>query len=447
MMTASQYLSKFAAALRYEDIPAAVVARAKDDMLDTMSAIVFGARMDWSRMAADYAVAYGAGGTSAIIGTGARVHAPFAALANGVSAHAFEMDGTRDPAVGAHGGATLLPVTLALAQETGADGKSVIAAYVAGCEVLYRMAVALHECEATPEHLGFHNPGITGPFAAAIAAGRLLGLDAGQMSNALGIAGSLAGGLLAFTKSAQGGMVKRLHIGRANEAGILAARLAQKGYTGPENVLDGRFGVLNVFARKADPALLTLGLEETWETLRIGMKRYPFHMLAQTPVQALQDLRAEIGFAPEEIETILVEGDPKIVSHNNIRNPGDAMQAQYSVPFCIAMSLHRDPEDPRSFDNALEDAAIRRLCEKVSVAHFFEGKSRKHSRVTVQLSDGRKFVKTAERFKGMPSNPLTHADLLHKLEMASGSAAYADKVFNAIAQMDTAAPFDLPDIS
>src|SRR5438876_9842045 len=124
----------------------------------------------------------------------------------------------------------------------------------------------------TNEARGFHAPGTTGPFGAAVACARLLGLHAAKMTNAIGIAGSLAGGLLEFAKG-DGGMVKRLHLGRASEAGVLAASLAAAGFTGPRTVIEGEFGFLKVFCTEYDLSELTKGLGEDYVTLSTVLKR------------------------------------------------------------------------------------------------------------------------------------------------------------------------------
>src|SRR5579864_8598679 len=214
-------LAEYAAGLRYDDLPAEVVACAKDCIIDTVAACICGSALPWSRIVVDYAERTGPGGRSRILGCGTAVQAPAAALANGALAHAFELDSLTRPGAGAHPGATVLPPALAVAQEQGASGKQLIAAVVAGNEVMIRIGRATGH---TNEARGFHAPGTTGPFGAAVACGSLLGLDAIKMTNALGIAGSLAGGLLEFAKG-NGGMVKRLHLGRASEAGVMAASL------------------------------------------------------------------------------------------------------------------------------------------------------------------------------------------------------------------------------
>jgi len=394
--SAAQILGQFAAELAFADIPPTVIEHAKACIIDTTAVAVFGSTLPWSRIVADYATRYGAGGPCSILGSkGARVHAPSAALANGVYAHAFEQDGARDPSVGSHPGAALLPAVLAACEETGADGRTAITAFVVGCEVLLRIAVASHHSRTPPEKLGFHAPGITGCYGAAAAAGRVFGLGAEQMTHALGIAGSLSSGLLAFTKSRQGGMVKRLHLGRAAESGILAARLASIGYTGPETVLEGEFGFLQVYCQDGAVDALTADLRRNWETLHIGMKRYACHMNAQTPVQLVRELMTDGGFTGSDVGDVWVEGVDKLVSHHDISEPGDVMQAQYSVPFCVALAMYRDPDDPASFNaSALEDEGIRGTCRKVKLRAFGQkGRSNKSAGVRVQLKDGREFEK------------------------------------------------------
>src|SRR6202162_1098182 len=192
-------LARYAAALRYEDLPAEVAACAKDCIIDTVAACICGSALPWSRIIIDYAERTGPGGTSRILGRGSAVQAPSAALANGALAHAFELDALTRPGAGAHPGATVLPPALAVAQQVGVDatGRDLIAAFVAGNEVMIRIGRATGH---TNEARSFHAPGTTGPFGAAVACGHLLGLDADRVANALGLAGSLAGGLLEFAK-------------------------------------------------------------------------------------------------------------------------------------------------------------------------------------------------------------------------------------------------------
>ncbi len=273
MANETVHLAEYAAGLRYEDLPPNVIQRAKDCITDTVAVVVLGNGLPWSRIIAAYAQRVGAGGHSRILGAeGPLVQAPAAALANETLAHAFESDNLTKPGAGVHPGATLLPPGLAVAQERGSSGRELITAVVAGFEVMYRIGYATKHSN---ERRGFHAPGTTGPFGAAVAAGVLLGLDAENMTNALGIAGSLAGGLMEFARSGTGAMVKRLHLGRACESGVMAANLAADGFTGPRSVIEGEAGFLKVFCTEWDMADLTRGLGSDYATLKLCLKRFP----------------------------------------------------------------------------------------------------------------------------------------------------------------------------
>jgi 2-methylcitrate dehydratase PrpD len=385
-------LARYAAALRYEDLPAEVIACAKDCIIDTVAACICGSALPWSRIVIDYAERTGPGGTSRILGRGSAVQAPAAALANGALAHAFELDALTRPGAGAHPGATVLPPALAVAQQArvNATGRDLIAAFVAGNEVMIRIGRATGH---TNEARGFHAPGTTGPFGAAVACGHLLGLDAGKMANALGIAGSLAGGLLEFAKG-DGGMVKRLHLGRASEAGVLAASLAASGFTGPRTVIEGEFGFLRVFCTEFDEAELTRGLGRDYVTLSTVLKRYPVHATAHAAVRAVRDLQAEHGFTGGDVEGITITGNKRMIERHAIPEPADLMLAQYSIPFCVALALFREARDPESYDeSALADPEIRALTRRVRLVPETGGGGHgaMGSTVTVTLADGRHF--------------------------------------------------------
>src|ERR1700730_5867875 len=387
-------LAEFCAALRYEDLSPPGVPPAKDCIIDTVAAGICGSALPWSRIVIDYAERTGPGGKCRILGRGSGVQAPAAALANGALAPAFELDRLTRPGAGAHPGATVLPPALAIAQERGADGRALIAAFVAGNEVMIRIGRATGH---TNEARGFHAPGTTGPFGGAVAAGHLLGLGTAAMTNALGIAGSLCGGLLEFARG-DGGMVKRRHLGRSSEAGVLAASLAAAGFEGPRTVLEGEFGFLKVFCTKWDEAELTRGLGTEFVVSSAVLKRYPCHATAQAAVRAVRDLQAEHGFSGPDVEAITVTGTERMVERHNILAPADLMLAQYSIPFSIALALHREARDPGSWDEtALGDPQIRALCRRVKLVPESGGEhGGMASEVTSELADGRRLKRRAE---------------------------------------------------
>ena len=440
MTTAAQTLAEFATHLQYDRIPAAVIERAKACVIDTVGACTYGSTLPWSKIVIGYAEQYGKGGQSAILGTKLKVHAPHAALVNGALAHAFEMDCLVQPSAGVHPGASLTAPGLAIAQEIGANGKDFITALVAGGEVMHRIGDASKQ---STEHIGFHAPGVTGAFGGAIVAGRLLKLNAEQMTNALGIAGSLGCGLLEFSKSG-GGMVKRLHLGRAAESGVLAATLAKNGFSGPATVLEGKFGYMNVFCHEGDATRLTAGLGEVWKLLTLTLKRYSCHVTSHVPVTAALELKEKHKIQGDDIASITIAGSEKMVSHHNILEPQDMTMAQYSAPFNVALAFYRNPREPDSFsEESRVDAKIRALCRNIKVELRREtGKDNPlASRVSVKLKDGREFAQEMPYFPGMPQQPLTHEQLREKFVMITKGVlgAKADQLFSKLSAVETVA--------
>src|SRR5262249_14734166 len=262
------------------------------------------------------------------------------------------------------------------------------------------------------EARGFHAPGTTGPFGAAVAVGKLCRFDAERMTNALGIAGSLAGGLLEFARS-DGAMVKRLHIGRAAEGGVLAASLAAQGFTGPSTVLEGHYGFLRVFCSDYDLNELTRELGGTYLTMTAMIKRFACHITAHNPVEATLDLKEEHGFSGADIASIAVVGNERMARVNNIRAPADVMLAQYSVPFSLAPPFQRAPRAPRSSDDsAVRDPDIRALSQRVAMSAA-EGQASGDlaCTLTIPLKDGRVLPRRATGFRGTPEHPLDQVGL------------------------------------
>jgi 2-methylcitrate dehydratase PrpD len=406
-------LAEYAARVRYEEIPAEVLQRAKNCIADTVATILFGAQFPWSKMIITQAQRMGTGGRCVILGTGARVCATAAALAHGAMTHAFEQDNLTFPDSGAHPGAALVPSGLAVAQERVRSGRELLTAFVAGAEVMIRVGRAT---KRTNEARGFHAPGTLGPFGAAVASGKLMQFDAPKMTNALGIAGSTSGGLLEFAHSGNGAMVKRLHLGRAAEGGVLAASLAAEGFTGPNTVLEGGAGFLKAFCNESDLAELTLGLGETYLTLTILMKRFACHITAHTAVEAILDLRTKYGISGNDVASIQIAGSRRMATTNNIPAPPDIMMAQFSIPFCVALALYRNPIDPYSFDEAsAHDAAILTMASQVRMTVVpGQGDDDVSSTVAVTLKDGRVLTQRVTDFLGTPARPLTGRDMRQK---------------------------------
>ncbi len=437
MPTASQTLAQFATALHYEQIPQAVVERAKDCLIDSVGACVHGAQMPWTQTVIDYAQRNSAAGESSVLGTEVKVRAPFACLANGAAAHAFELDPLCEPSVGMHPGAALAVPSLAVAQGRKKSGRELIEAFVAGFEVLYRIGQAAQQ---SSEKLGFHAPAVMGVYGAATVAGKLFGLSADQMAHAYGIAGSMSSGLMEFSRS--GGQVKRLHLGRTAEGGFMAAALARDGLTGPQAVLEGKYGTLNTFARDAQPACLTRNLLEEWHTLKVKIKRFACHSTAQVPVSLILDLKTRHGISGDDVARFTLAVNEKTLSHHNIAQPADLAMAQYSVPFSAALALFVDPTDPWVFcTRNLEDPRIRALAQSATLEPYAAAASQvaMATRVTLHLKNGQTLSAEGDNFRGTPSQPLLRGELLEKFLKLTAHRARprAERLFAQLADAES----------
>ena len=433
-MNATQRLANYAVNLRYSEIPSEVVDRAKACILDILAVALYGSTKPWSRAVVSFVRASRAKGRSTVFGERWKATAAQATLANGAMAHAFELDNVRQPGAGVHPGATAFLPALAMAEETRADGKALLTAFVAACEVVSRIGVAAGN---SLEKRGFHAPALTGNFGGAAGAGRLLGLDEKQMVNAFGIAGSYSGGLMEFSRCKEGAMIKRLHLGKAAEGGVNAALLASKGFAGPESVLEGKFGFCHVFSDSPQLAALTRGLGRDFESMNIGIKRYACHINAHAPIEGLTKLRADHRFSPADIQEITVGGIEKLVTHHAIYAPTDLMAAQYSIPFCVALSLYNDPMDPGSFDEKrVRDKEILAMTRRVRLK-IDDEIEQKHwdraARVTVQLKDRRRFAALIIHFRGAPKNPLSYVELVDKARRLTKSLL-APKTFDRLVE-------------
>jgi 2-methylcitrate dehydratase PrpD len=435
-MTAARTLAEFATGLTFEQIPREVVERAKDCAIDTVGACVFGSELPWTQTVIAYAQRNSAPGECSVLGTSIKVRAPFACLTNGAAAHAFELDALCEPSVGIHPSAALAVPGFAVSQGRKKSGRDFLASVVAGYEVLYRIGDAARQ---SIEKIGFHSPGVLGVYGTAVVVGRLFGLDARQMAHAFGIAGSMSSGLMEFSRT--GGMVKRLHLGRAAEGGFMAAVLARDGYTGPEGVFEGKYGLLNTFCRDADPARLTKDLGSVWHVMKTKIKRYACHATAQVPVTLALDLKAQHGLSGDDVAGITIAANEKTVSHHNITEPQDMTMAQYSVPFSTALALYLDPTDPRVFsEKNLNDPKLRALARTTQVELLKTPSANMSSacRVTLRLKNGKEVTAEGHDFKGTPTMPLTRDELRDKVLKltAHRDRAKAEQLFSRLAEAE-----------
>jgi 2-methylcitrate dehydratase PrpD len=344
------------------ELPPDLLALARCCLLDALMCGIDGRDLPWSRVVGDLTLGRGGRPDASLLGRGGTVPAAAAAWVNGVVIGANELD---HGAHQAHPASTVLPAALATAEARGSSGSDLLVALVVGYEVACRVGAAGTRSVEDDRH--FHNPSANGPFGAAAATARLLGLDPEVTARALGIAGSASAGLTEYL--ADGSMTKRLHLGAAARNGLEAAELAAAGMTGPPTVLEGDRGYLAAFADRSAPALLTEGLGERWLTADVHFKHYPCHATLQGLVGVLSEVRHRVRTSEHVRAVALRLGPGERLSQTRFqgRAPATLVEAQYSLPTCVAAALTRDLGRAGGFGpEVLSDPEVRRLAAGTS---------------------------------------------------------------------------------
>lgn len=358
-------LIEFAHALGSAPLPQPLIEQAKGCLLDGLGCGLFGAGQPWGQIMSDEILAERSQGACTIYGHSGTTAAPQAALCNGTAIHGFELDDLIPSSI-IHPGTVIVPAVVAAAESADATGERLLRGIIAGYEAMSRLSLALG---LEPSHRGFHKTSVVGPVAAAIAAGVVMDLRTEQLSCAVGLACSTASGIKSFAGGSGGGMVKRMHAGRAAAAGVRMSQLARRGFTGPAAAVDGRFGLLEVFGgQSAEPDQLWQALGERWAINDVWVKVYPVCGWIQGVVQLLLALRGPQPLEAARIRKVTVATSEFAVKYNGNKSPSDTMEAQYSIPYCVAVALTADAGDPNAFSlEAIKDPARRAIAERVEV--------------------------------------------------------------------------------
>ncbi|MCS7207610.1 MAG: MmgE/PrpD family protein [Dehalococcoidia bacterium] len=412
-MSVTATLVEWVTACRGEALPPAVRERVKGLFLDALACACIGSRQRWTQKVAQMVRGMGAQGPCTVVGYPWTTAPSLAALVNGCAVGGFELDHALGEA-SAHPSSAVGPAVLALGQALRASGERVVRALVLGYEAQCRIGLAVGR--GVEDERGFHGPGTNGPLGAAVGAGVLLGLTPQQMAWALGNAGSHGAGLMAF--AAEGAMTKRLHHGRSAQTGLECALLAQEGFTGPSQVLEGARGFFHAFSPTPRPQQVTEGLGTVWRLEGIFVKRYPCHASIQGVVEGLVRLRRE-GLRAEQVERVRVVGPPRLLHRHAEKTPRTLLAAQESLPFCVAWALLGNPEDPWSLTEALlTEPAYLGLAQRVEIevdaqAFATPPLSFLGSEVTVETAFGvRRFC--GWPFPGAPGHPLPWEGVVQK---------------------------------
>ena len=414
-------LAEFAATISFDALPGEVAERVKFLVMDTVGISVRAMHDSESTpalIAACDAMGY-AGGGSKVIGSSQTYSAPGAAMINGTLAHSLDFDDTH--ASGSiHSSAPIVPAALAAAEMVGADGKTVIAAIVAGYEVQIRLSLALNPTEHYQR--GYHPSATCGAFGAAAAAGRIFGLDARGIESALGIAECQTSGSMRFL--ADGAWTKRFQVGYAGHNGLIAATLAREGFVGPTGSIEGKDGFLQSYAPNPDIARAAADLGTVWETMNIGVKPYPSCRYSHAAMGAIATARTENQITIGEVEAVEV-GLPhtgwRIIGENDEfkRAPSGAVDGQFSMPFCGAVVLRQGTMGWDDYAKHLNDNETMALAAKFSTITdpWAEAEYPANMSGVVRIKTGRgTFEEKIVVPKGEPTNFMTAGEARSKFD-------------------------------
>ncbi|MBQ9941731.1 MAG: MmgE/PrpD family protein [Christensenellaceae bacterium] len=412
-------LASWAAKLTYEELPAEVIEKLKMHMLDMLGCAIAGS--DKPEIAQMKAAMENCGETGSARAWGSQKQLPFAnaMLVNGAMSHTVELDDLHKPSK-IHAACVIVPPVLTAAQALGADGKTVMLALAVGYEIVLRMGMAL----GTDSHRrrGWHATATCGAFGAAAACGVLLGLGEVQMANALGLAGTSTGGLMAYT--ADGSMSKRLHAGKAAENGWMAASLAKAGFTGPTYVLEASDGgYAHAASDKYDLDILLDGLGEKYHILDTGLKFYACCGHIHQAIDAALQLMRENKLAAEDVASAKVSTyDVSGMAWGFQRAPQNTVEAQFNIPYAVAVAMCDGQAFlPQFARERLGDKKVLDLAARISVEtadrYTVRYPAEWCSGVEITLKDGRQLFREVCGAKGDPQNPLSEEEVESKFRV------------------------------
>jgi 2-methylcitrate dehydratase PrpD len=431
-------LAERAAGLSYEALPAEIRAIARQCILDWFAVTLAGAREELAQIIAAEAAAEGGAPVATLVGHRARAPMQQAALVNGATSHALDYDDVHLSYIG-HPTVTLVPALLALGEATGARGSEIITAFVAGYEPICRIGLLV-----APGHYaaGFHATATMGSFGAAAACARLLRLDPARTAMALGIAGTEAAGL----KSMFGTMCKPLHAGKAAQNGLIAARLAARGFTSRGDVLECAQGFAATHGPDFNPDAALAEAPGGWHLRGNLFKYHAACYLTHAPIECARQIAAAPGFAADRVRAAVLRIDRGADTVCNIAAPRTGLEAKFSLRLTTAFALAGIDTarlDIYSAANAADPNLVA-LRDKVRV-EFVSGWPSSRAELRVSLADGRDFE--ARHDSGVPCADIAaqggriEAKFLSLATPVLGDAA-ARRLTQAVARLD-----DLPAIT
>jgi len=353
-------------------------------------------------------------------------------MLNGITSHVLELDdGHRYATV--HTGAAVISSLLPLIEQRGnIDGKSAIVSLVVGYETALMLGKAVQ-----PSHRsrGFHATATCGTIGAAMAASKALNLSKEDMSNALGLAGTSASGLLQFLED--GSEIKQYHPGKAALCGLLAAYLAQSGLTAPHNILEGGRGFFHSTTDNCKLSGISANLGKSYAILDVYFKPYAACRHCHAPIEAILNIRSRNNFDIDQINKIFVFTYRSAVDGHSDPLPKSIVGAKMSVPFSVAVTLKTGWAGPKQFEpSSFNDPEIVSIAKKVEVKEdptFTQLVPLKRPAVVeITMLDGRKFQDRVDFPKGEPENPMSDENLRKKFTELTSSCRSTEEIKNIV---------------
>ncbi|MBV9955268.1 MAG: MmgE/PrpD family protein [Pseudolabrys sp.] len=430
----AQTLARKIVALDAAALPKTLCAKCEDLLVDVVGLCVAARNEDYVRATLG---ACDDDGPCTAIGHVRSLSAAGAALVNGTAAHGEDFDDTFEGGP-IHAGAVIVPAVLAACERHGKDGAAALLGIAVGCEVMCRLSTVIPKAV---HKAGFHPTAVFGAIGSAAGVGAALKLNEQQMTDALGIAGSMASGIIEYL--AEGTSTKRMHAGWAAQSGLRAALMGREGFSGPRTVFEGVHGLFQGFAHSSQGnfAALTGGFGQQWVTETLAFKPYPCGTMAHPFIDCAKKLRAQ-GIKAADIKEMVCETAEGIVHRlweplPDKQKPKNGYAAKFSIPYLLATGLVRGDVGFEHFTgDAIRDAEV--LAAAAKVAYVVDSKNpypntfTGHIRAT--LNDGRVIEVRQPHFRGGANEPLTRQDIIGKFRLnvrhggwseAKGEAALA----------------------
>ena len=411
--THTAQLAAFAAGLTFEAIPAPVVRKAEDLLVDWFGSAIAGKGSRPVETITLFAATMGPdSGAAEVLINRTQSSAYFAAMANAAASHVAEQDDVHNGSV-FHPATVVFPATLAMAQTLGSSGKQLLTAAVAG----YEVGIRVGEFLGRSHYKVFHTTGTAGTLAAAAAAGNLLGLTASQMQHAFGSAGTQSAGLWEFLRTAADS--KQLHTAHAAAAGLMSACLARDGFTGAAQILEGPQGMAAGMSSDADPAKLTDALGTRWTTAETSFKYHASCRHTHPAADALLQVMQAHQLKPADLARVITHVHQGAIDVlGPVVNPATVHQSKFSMGTVLGLVARFGHAGLVEFDQHFKDDVTTALCKRVEMVLDAEVDAaypqRWIGKVTVTTTDGRVLLGRVDEPKGDPGNTLSREEITAK---------------------------------